>query len=82
MSIRLTKVEKMPEVKRPYNKTKVVFTEFIKSQARMVVISYDEGEYTNPKSLYNLLHKAAKRDGVPVRVLMRDNSVYLVRTDM
>lgn len=81
MSIRLTKVEAVPRI-REYNKSKHVFEEFIKSGAKAVVISYDEGEYVTSKSLYNMLIKAAKRHSQPIQVIMRDNSVYLIRTDM
>lgn len=81
MSIRLTKVEAIPKA-RANNKSKHVFEEFIKSGAKFVVITYDKDEYVNPESLYHMLQKAAKRDGQPVQVKMRNRSVYLIRTDM
>jgi hypothetical protein len=81
MSIRLTKVDELPG-RRTRNRSKDVFSEFMKSQAQIVMISYDEGEYVKPESLYHMLQKAAKRENHPIQVSMRQSTVYLIRTDM
>jgi hypothetical protein len=50
--------------------------------AKYVKVMYDEDEYSCVTSAYNAFRKAAKYWAFPVKVVLRNNDVYLVRTDM
>lgn len=81
MSIRLNVIEKI-EGPRGYCKMKPILDEFMKTNVKMVKLSYDEGEYKNGKSLGGSLYGAVRRENYPIKIRVVQNQVYLVRTDM
>lgn len=78
-----TPVKKFPMAKGRKGKEIVCgyFTEFIKLDIKAAKISFNEGEYCNTHSAYNSLHRAASKWEFPVRVSMRKDDIYFIRTD-
>lgn len=60
----------------------VLFKEFIAMNVKIVKVDLNEHDYKSPKIARSVLGLAAKRHCVPVKVCMRDDEIYFVRTDM
>lgn len=63
-------------------KNQIFLGEFIDSGIKVAVVHFNPGEYQNIRSMYNSLYGSAKKFGLPVHVFIRQDEVYLVRTDM
>lgn len=78
--MRFTKVQNIPDAINAKYKLEKLFDEFI--QMNIEAAKIDDYDYKSVNSAYNVLHKAAKRWRVPVKVVKRGEEIYFVRTDM
>lgn len=73
--------EKEIEMKCKSKRLKYVFMEFINMQVKAAKVDFTKYDYKDVDSAYNNLHKGAKRQCVPIRVIKRRDLIYFVRTD-
>ena len=78
--MRFTKVNNIPDVLNAKYKLEKVFDDFIMLNIETARI--DDHHYISTQTAYNVLHKAAKRWNVPIKVVKRGEEIYFVRTDM
>lgn len=67
---------------RPRYRLEAELTEFVKMDLEMVKCRFEKGRYSSPSSAQNSINQSAKRHGLPVRAVMHEGEIYLVRTDM
>lgn len=79
--MKFVEVEKVPERKRKYKNLKVIFDEFVAMNVKAARVDLTEHDYKNVKVAYTVLHNAAKRFCVPVKVYIRGNEIYFERKD-
>lgn len=68
--------------KRSYNKLDKYLEEFVRMNVKVARVDLEEREYANPSVARSVIGVACKRWAVPVKAVLRDEKVYLVRTDM
>lgn len=79
--MRFTKMENgLP--KRENFALKPLFNEFMAMDTKIARVDLDPGDYKSSYVARNVLANAAKRHAVPVRVRIRNNELYFIRTDM
>lgn len=79
--MRLTKMENgVP--KRMNFKLKWFFEDFLNMNVKVARVDFDEDDYKSYKVARGVLATSAKRHSVPVKVVVSEKKVYLVRTDM
>lgn len=59
-----------------------VFDEFMAMQIKAARLGFNRDEYKDDKSAIQALRAFARNHNLPIRVLLRMNDVYFVRTDM
>lgn len=67
--------------KRPKYKLEADLTEFVRMNVQAVKVPW-EGHYKSANVAANVMEVAIRRHSMPIRVMRRDNEVYLIRTDM
>lgn len=78
----LTFVEKLPETNRrikPHSKLSVFIDNFCNSDHKVMKIEFTTEDYVSTKSCYNTWQVAARRSKRPVKVVQRNNEVYLIK---
>lgn len=78
-----TQVKKFPAKKANGNAEVVCgyLNEFMKLDIKAAKIAFEEDEYSTVHSAYNCLHRAARKWGFPIRVSIRKDDIYFIRTD-
>lgn len=80
--MRFTEVKEVPKVRGRNVLLVKELEEFVNMGVKIVKATYAPGEYKNLNSCQATLHKAIKREHLPIRVMSRGEDIYLVRTDM
>ena len=81
--MRFTEVKEVPMRSNRRNTLLVKeLEEFVNMGVKNVKVTFTPGEYKNANSCQATLHKAIKREHLPIRVMIRGGDIYLVRTDM
>jgi hypothetical protein len=80
--MKFTKVEKVPEKNRGKKRLQVFFSEFMTANVKTARVDFAEGDYANVNVARTTLSTAAMRGAFPIRVCIRGDEIYLVRTDM
>ena len=68
--------------KREYNPLGKYLEEFMRMNVKVARVDLSEREYASPRGCQTTLHTAIKRRAMPIKAVMRNKEVYLVRTDM
>lgn len=68
--------------KRTYNKLDKYLEEFVRMNVPVARVDLDDREYASPSVARSVIGVACKRWAVPVKAVLREGKVYLVRTDM
>lgn len=76
--MKLVAVEQVPEVKK-YHKLQEMLKQFADSNAEVVKIDFDDGEYKSLDVARNVLGVAVKNSKRPIRVMKRGNDIYLAK---
>jgi hypothetical protein len=72
-----------PRFKHEYNSVRTYLEEFVNMDVKYVRVEFNEGEYSSLASLRTTLYDAiARTPDMPVKAVLRDGCVYLIRTDM
>lgn len=81
--MRFTEVKEVPMRSNGRNVLLVKeLEEFVNMGVKNVKVTFTPGEYKNLNSCQSTLRKAIKREHLPIRVMIRGEDIYLVRTDM
>lgn len=80
--MRFTEVKEVPKVRGRNVLLVKELEEFVNMGVKNVKVTFTPGEYKNSNSCQATLHKAIKREHLPIRVMIRGEDIYLVRTDM
>lgn len=56
--------------------------EFVLMGIKMAKLTYTPGAYKSVYTCYSTLFKVIKREHFPIKMKIRNNEIYLVRTDM
>lgn len=81
--MRFTEVKEVPVRSNGRNALLVKeLEEFVNMGVKNVKVTYAPGEYKNANTCQATLHKAIKREHLPIKVKTRGEDIYLVRTDM
>ena len=80
--MRFTEVKEVPKVGGRNVLLVKELEEFVSMGVKNVKVTYAPGEYKNLNSCQATLHKAIKGEHLPIRVMIRGEDIYLVRTDM
>ena len=80
--MRFTEVKEVPKVGGKNMLLVKELEEFVNMGVKNVKVTYAPGEYKNLNSCQATLHKAIKGEHLPIRVMIRGEDIYLVRTDM
>ena len=80
--MRFTEVKEVPKVCGRNVLLVKELEEFVNMGVKNVKVTFTPSEYKNPSSCQVTLHKAIKREHLPIRVMVRGGDIYLVRTDM
>ena len=72
-------VSEVPETRRGYHDLVSVLRRFVEGDDDIVEVVFTDADYKNAKSCCGSLSLAIKRTGYAVKVLMRNNKVYLVK---
>lgn len=81
--MRFTEVKEVPMRSNGRNVLLVKeLEEFVNMGVKNVKVTFTPGEYKNLNSCQATLRKAIKREHLPIRVMIRGEDIYLVRTDM
>ena len=67
---------------RTYKKLKAELKRFISMNIKSARVIYTEAEYSCSTSARKALSEAAKMHSLPIKALMRNGNVYLIRTDL
>lgn len=76
--MKLTFVEKLPE-KRCHSNLQAFIEDFCKSDSKIAKIEFTDKDYVSTHSCYGAWRVAAKRSRRPVKVIQRNNEIYLVK---
>lgn len=63
-------------------KLQPILEQFIAMQTKIAKVTFDKGDYLNPRKGYQSLHKACTNSCQPIKPVYRNDEVFLVRTDM
>lgn len=74
-------VESLPN-RRMKKSLSVLFKEFMAMNVKIAKVDLNEQDYKSPRIARSVLGNAAKRHCVSVKVCIRDDEIYFVRTDM
>lgn len=80
--MRFTEVKEVPTARRRSSLLVKELEEFVRMGVETVKVTYRPDEYCSPVSCYSTLRRAAKREQLPINVVVTNGEVYLVRTDM
>lgn len=80
--MRFTEVKEVPKVCRRNVLLVKELEEFVNMGVKNVKATYAPSEYKNLNSCQAVLRKAIKREHLPIKVMIRGEDIYLVRTDM
>ena len=80
--MRFTEVKEVPKVRGRNVLLVKELEEFVNMGVKNVKVTFTPGEYKNSNSCQATLHKAIKKEHLPIKVIMRKGEIYLVRTDM
>lgn len=80
--MRFTEVKEVPKVCGRNVLLLKELEEFVNMGVKNVKATFKPDEYKNLNSCQATLHKAIKREHLPIRVMIRGGDIYLVRTDM
>lgn len=75
--MKLIPTDKVPEVKRNYNKLQDMIEEFVNGPYDVVKVQLNENEYKSVETCTSSLRVAVKRSRYSVKVFKRGNDVYL-----
>ena len=82
-------VEQIPKKRSPrsgdlvdYKPMGEYLKEFMLMNVKYVKVAFSYLDYSNAESAYVSIRDAAKRHGLPIAAVLRDDDVYLMRTDM
>lgn len=75
--MKLIPTDKVPEVKRNYNKLQDMIEEFVNGPYEVVKVQLNENEYKSVETCVSSLRVAVKRSRYSVKVFKRGNDVYL-----
>ena len=88
MKIHNINVEDIPEVKSGRHKDEdsahitATLEEFLGSGAKAGRVEWDHTEFVRYDIVYNCMHKICRGDRMPLKILMRGQSIYIIRTDI
>lgn len=74
-------VDNLPE-RRGRKDLRGFLKEFMTEDIKMAKINLNVMDYKCPRHCYNALHTSIKTGGFPIKVHMRNDEIYLVRTDL
>lgn len=77
--MKLTYVEKLPEMKCKPKKLQKLIEEFCESGREVAKIDFTEHEYKSPEVCYSCIWTAIKRSKRPVVIHIRKGEVYLTK---
>ena len=80
--MRFTEVKEVPKVEHRNMLLVKELKEFVNMGVISVKVTYAPDAYKTLASCYSTLYRAAKREGLPIKVITRKGEIYLVRTDM
>lgn len=85
--MKLVPVDHVPNDSRSTHKPKqnniyAILDAFMQMNVKYARVEYNPIEYNYPTSCNSALHWSIKHGGYPVKVVMRDMTNYLVRTDI
>lgn len=72
---------KKPKTVSPHN-AEAELTEFLNMNVEAARVVLGKSEYRNLDSAINALRNAARRYGMPIKVAMIENNIYLIRKDI
>lgn len=72
----------IPEKKSGYHKLQSFLEDFMLMNTKFAKIELEVGEYASPTVARSCVAIAAMRRKHPVKVRLRGNDIYLLRTDM
>lgn len=75
--MKLVPTDKIPEIKRNYNKLQEIIEEFVNGPYEVVKVQLNENEYKSFEVCVSVLRVAVKRSRYSVKVIKRGNDVYL-----
>lgn len=75
--MKLIPTDKVPEVKRNYNKLQDMIEEFVNGPYEVVKVQLNEDEYKSLEICASVLRVAVKRSRYSVKVFKRGDNVYL-----
>lgn len=75
--MKLIPTDKVPEVKRNYNKLQDMIEEFVNGPYEVVKVQLNKNEYKSVEVCASVLRIAVKRSRYSVKVFKRGNDVYL-----
>ena len=79
--MKFVQVEKLPKSRKRY-RLSVYLDEFMDSNIRIAKVDLSSEHYKDVRSAYSSLHKSANNFGYPIKVMLINNEVYLVRKDI
>ena len=68
--------------RRPYKKLKDELQVFMRMNVKSAKVIFTKQEYTSAQAANKSLRDGAVAAGLPIKSLMRNGTVYLVRTDL
>lgn len=80
--MRFTEVKEVPKVRRRNELLVKELEEFVNMGVKNVKVTFKPDEYKNLNSCRATLHEAIKREHLPIKVKVRGEDIYLIRTDM
>ena len=58
------------------------FDAFLESDKKFVRVEYDADEYTHPQSAYVSMAERIRKDRLPIKLVMRNGIIYMIRKDI
>lgn len=80
-TMKFTVMEELPR-KREYNPLGKYLEEFMRMNVKVARVDFDAHEYASAKVCQTTLYTSIKRRALPIKTSVRNNEVYLIRTDM
>lgn len=76
--MKLVAVEKVPEINKKHKLQKMI-EEFANSDAKVVKIDLEDGEYKSQAVAYQVIGVAVRRSKRPIEIHMRDGNIFLAK---
>lgn len=80
--MRLIPVNNLPTKRRTRHRVQDLIDEFMRSDAKIVKLDFNDADYKTPTICSNCMRTAIKRSGhYSIKVALRDKEVYLYKGD-